>query len=199
MERRLGLAWRIATLSVLSAIILFWRRPDQFLNPYPWIKEGVLILPAYAGRGLVSFVDPIGGYYVLTTKVIMFAGYLLRVRVGSDNLGGREYAVQLLGSDRSCHFTDLRWRFLCAIALLLVPCGPEVFALPICSFFWASVLLCLALLWDTEHGSPYVRALYIIIGGLSSPFIIPFTLLLAMRAVVERKRSGWLVTGLGGR
>jgi hypothetical protein len=61
--------------------------------------------------------------------------------------------------------------------VLLVPTDGEVFAVSEYSFWWAGILLLLALLWD--HGLPWLRAGYIVLGGLSSPLIGPAAVLLA--------------------
>jgi len=42
--------------------------------------------------------------------------------------------------------THLRARFVCAAIPLLIPAGPETFAVPLMSFWWAGLLLFLALL-----------------------------------------------------
>ena len=61
-----------------------------------------------------------------------------------------------------------------------------MFAVSEYSFWWAGILLLLALLWD--RGWPWLRAGYIVLGGLSSPLIGPVAVLLAGRAVLERTR-----------
>jgi len=177
------------SLTVLTLIVLVWRRPDHFLHPYFWIEELTDIVLAYGQRGLISFFDPIGSYYVLTTKVIMFAALM----VGFDWAPAIALWLSVIFNAAvvvavALSPTYLRWRLLCAVAVLIVPCGPEVYASPISSFFWAGILLILAVLWDSSAGQQKLRIAYILIGGLSSPLIVPIAGLLAARAFVERTR-----------
>ena len=90
--------------------------------------------------------------------------------------------------------THLRYRPLCALAVLLVPTDSGVFAVSLYTFWWAGILLLLALLWD--QGRPALRTGYIVIGGLTSPLIGPVAILLAGRAAVERTRMSVLIAML---
>jgi hypothetical protein len=75
-----------------------------------------------------------------------------------------------------------------------VPTDPEVFAVTEYAFWWGTLLGVVSLLWR-EDGSTrlVVRCLLVLVGGLSSPLIVPMTALFAIRAAWLRKRSDVVV------
>ena len=89
--------------------------------------------------------------------------------------------------------THLRWPYLCAIAVLTIPVDPEVYAVSLLAFWWAGLLLVLALVWDADRGATWLRAGYVVLGGLSSPLVVPFAALFVLRALLERRRSEFIV------
>jgi hypothetical protein len=67
--------------------------------------------------------------------------------------------------------THLPAPFLCAIAVLLVPSGAEVFAVSAYANWWAGLLLLLPPIWRQE--SQYVKNFFIIIWRLINPVDFP--------------------------
>ena len=172
------------SLVVATVAVLFWRRPDQFFAPMIWAEDST-ILGDYAAHGWASIVVPIQGYHILSTKLITMSSFQLSFALAP-------YFALWITVAFTCLVvlavalspTHLRLKPLCALAVLLVPTDGEVFAVSEYSFWWAGILLLLALLWD--HGLPWLRAGYIVLGGLSSPLIGPAAVLLAGRAALER-------------
>jgi hypothetical protein len=177
----------LASLLVIATIgVLFWRRPDQFLAPFLWAEEST-ILGEYAERGWASIAQPVQGYHILVSRLVTTAAFQLSfARAPSFALWITVAFTCLVMLAVAFSPTHLRWRPLCALAVLLVPTDGEVFAVALYTFWWAGILLLLALLWD--RGWPWLRASYIVIGGLSTPLIGPAAILLAGRAVLERTR-----------
>jgi hypothetical protein len=181
---------QIAALVITSIAILFLRRPDQFLTPAMWAEEGVYILAQYADRGLTTIFEPINGYINLSARLLALAAY-------KTSLAWAPEVAMTLTIAFTCAVvlaiamapTVLRWPFLCALAVLLVPSDPEVFGVALYSFWWAGLLLLLALLWDASRGATWLRFAFIALGGLSSPLIVPFAALMLLRAAVERDRQ----------
>jgi hypothetical protein len=176
-----------AILAVVTLAILFARRPDQYLHPYIWVEEGVYTLRAFVERGWEAVFEPLAGYLVVSSKLIDLAAFQLSIRWAP------ELAVALVTlftclvvAAIAFSPTHLRWPFACAIATLLVPSDPEVFAVGTYSYWWAGLLLPLALLWVGER--QWLRWLYLIVGGLSSPIIGIVAGLLALRFAFERNR-----------
>jgi hypothetical protein len=182
---------RAATLVGLTFAVLFLRRPDQFLHPYIWVEDGTVILKDYLAHGLGSIIEPLGGYYVLATKLLTLTSFKL-------SFVWAPYLAVYLTTAFTCMViaaiafspTHLPAPFLCAVAVLLVPTDAEVFAVSEYAFWWAGLLLILALLWDTKRGQhQWLRLVYIIIGGLSSPIVAVTAGLFTIRAVLERRAS----------
>jgi hypothetical protein len=188
---------QVAALVIATVAILFWRRPDQFLAPAIFAEDGRVILYHYAARGLASIIEPVNGYHVLATQLIDLAAFKAslafapEISVALTVLFTGAIVIAIALSP-----THLPWRFLCALAALLVPSAPENFAVPLYAFWWAGLLLPLALLWDTREGMMGLRLAFIVIGGLSSPLIVPFAALMALRAVLERNAKEFVATGV---
>ena len=189
--------WQVVALVALTLAVLFARRPDQFLHPYIWVEDGDPILKDYAARGLASFWDPVSGYLILATKLITLASFKLSI----------EYAPEIalvLTVAFSCAVvaavalspTHLRWPYLCAIAVLTIPVDPEVYGVSLLAFWWAGLLVVLALVWDADRGATWLRAGYLVLGGLSAPVMVPLATLFVLRALLERRRSEFIAAGL---
>jgi hypothetical protein len=184
-------------LVMLTIAITIARRPDQFSHPYVWNEEGVDILPSYLAHGFASMFEPLGGYYVLVPRAI----WLIALKL--DFLNAPTIAVWL--GTLVCAAvvvavayapTQLRWPYLCAMAVLCVPTNAEVFGYPLLTFFWTSLLLFLAVIWDVDRGRLWLRAAFIVIAGTSSPLVFPAAALLGLRAIIERQKSEWIAVGI---
>jgi hypothetical protein len=176
-------------LCLATVAILFFRRPDQFFNPGIWVEDGTVILKAYAERGLASIVEPVSGYHILSSKIIALLAFKISIRFAPEIMLALTIA---LTCSVICAIalspTFLPWPAACALAALLVPIDGEVFAVSELSFWWAGLLLFLALAWRSEC-APAWRHVFIVFGGLSSPAILPIAPLLAVRALAERDRN----------
>lgn len=188
---------QVLLLALATLVILFARRPDQFFHPYIWAEDGPFILRPYAERGFASIIEPVQGYHILISKIIALTAFKASI------LWTPEIALWLTVAFTAAVViaialspTHLPWRFACALAPLLVPSDPEVFAVSMLTFWWAGLLLILALLWDADRHKTWLRALYIVLGGLSSPIIVPVCALLGLRAVVERRTSEYTAAGI---
>ena len=177
-------------LTAIAVIVLFARRPDQFLHPYIWVEEGNFVLRQYLEDGLWVLAKPLAGYSQLASKIIAYLSFK------SSILWAPEIALVLIVAFTCAVViavalspTRLRWPFLCAISVLLIPTDAEAFAVSAYAFWWAGILLLLAVLWDADRGHQWLRWLYLLLGGLSSPIIGAVTVLIALRALVERRRS----------
>jgi len=188
---------KLALLVLFALAVLFLRRPDQFLHPYIWVEGGGFTLPAYVARGWATLFEPLAGYLLVTSKLLDLLGFQISIL----------YAPQIaatLAMLFTCAVvvaiafspTYLRAPILCAAAVLLVPSDPEVFGVASYAFWWAGILLFLAVLWERDH--QWLRHAYIVIGGLSSPIIGPAVALLGLRFVVQRNRQEFLALCMGG-
>ena len=81
-----------------------------------------------------------------------------------------------------------------ALAALLVPSDPEVFGLPLYTFWWAGLLVLLAALWRPGAPGTGWRVAFVVVGALSSPVILLALPLFVYRVFAVRER-GELVAG----
>jgi hypothetical protein len=190
-------ASKVSLLILATVLILFARRPDQFLHPTLWVEDTV-ILREYVNHGWWSLLEPLNGYYVLISKIIAFIAFKTSFywapQIELFLIVAFTCAVIVSVALSPTH---LQWPLLCALAVLIVPTDPEVFVVSVYAFWWAGILLLLALFWRSDARLQWLRWLYIVIGGLSSPIIVVVAGLLAVRAVFERKPSEYFAAGLG--
>jgi hypothetical protein len=181
---------RVIGLITITIAILIWRRPDQAFHPALWTEEGSYILSSYAECGACALWQTVNGHILLVPKLLLLSGF----KVSINNAPAIAYGLALatICATVICIAeapTHLRTKYLCAITTLLIPTGPENYAVALYTTWWAGLLVILALLWDTERGYRAFRLLLLIVGGLSSPIMILTGPLFVARAVVERTRS----------
>jgi hypothetical protein len=184
-------------LIAFTIAVLMARRPDQFAHPYIWIEDGTIILKGFAERGVAVMWEPLAGYLVLSTKLLSLSAFKLSVAWAPEIMVALITAftcLVILAIAFSPTHLPLPW--LCAIATLLIPTEPEVFAISELSFWWAGLLCVLALLWNAERGASWLRAGFLVFGGLSSPIGVPIAALLVLRALIERRRSECLAAAV---
>ena len=186
-QGRLGMP--LALIAVTVAI-LFARRPDQFLHPQMWIEDGFVTLRAFLEGGARILYLPLNGYLITATKLISYAAFATSVRWAPEIETALVVAFTCAVTAAIAFSpTHLRWPFLCALVALLAPTGPEVFAVAAYAFWWAGLLLLLALLWDADRGRAGLRNAFILLGGLSSPLVVSLAPLFAVRAALTRRRD----------
>jgi hypothetical protein len=184
----------VSLLILATVLILFARRPDQFLHPTLWVEEKVF-LEEYANHGWWNLLEPLV-YHVFVSKVISFiafkSSFVWAPQIELFLIVAFTCAVTVSVALSPTH---LQWPLLCALALLLVPSDPEVFAVSVYAFWWAGILLLLSVFWRSDSRLQWLRWLFIVIGGLSSPIIVVIAGLLAIRAAFERKPSEYCAAG----
>jgi hypothetical protein len=184
----------VGGLLLLFLGLVVSRRWQQLTQPEVWAEDGRLI-SSFVGDGWAGIFQPVNGYLVLVPRVITGVSLLVSI-----------YFYPLVSTLLACLFaasvgvavavspTRLRAKLLCAAAVFLVPSDAEVFGLPLYSLWWAPILLILVALWDERRTAPTLRLLYVVIGGLSSPYILVVLPVLYFRALrFRRVRSETLV------
>jgi hypothetical protein len=190
-------AFQATVLFALTIAVLDLRRPDQFTRPYIWVEDGTVILKGFAERGWNSFFDPVNGYLISITKLITLTAF----QISALDAPAIAFWLTVLFTAGTIIAvatspTHLRRPVLCAVMTLLIPTDSEVFGISEYAFWWAGLLLALAVLWDHSRGGTAWRALFTIVGGLSSPLIIPFAGFFVLRALLQRTRAELLCAGV---
>jgi len=188
--------FRILALASVTFGILVWRRPDQLLHPYIWVEEGTVTLPAFLHHGWLSIFYPVAGYMVLPSKLI----FATAASLSFSHLPELTYwlaaafTFMVVACVAYCP-TYLRWPTVCAIAVLLIPTDAEVFAVSEYAFWWGTILVLVSVLWLPTAKKTSLRVALTALGGLSSPLIIPVTVLFLIRACVLRVKREFVILG----
>jgi hypothetical protein len=181
-------------LLLVFMLLLASRRSMQFMSPQVWDEDGTQIIRAFAEQGWPSLFLPVNGYLVTVPKLItMLSVSLSAVNYPVVSTLLAALFIGLVGVAIAMAPTKLNAKLLCALAVFVIPADPEVFALPLYTFWWASILLLLLVLWDEQTPALGWRLVFLLLGGLSSPVIAMVLPVLWLRAAVYRRQRGELV------
>ncbi len=182
-------AVRTAIVALVLLVVLFARRFAQMLDPQVWDEEGIIIHQAVQ-HGPLSIFFPLDGYLTVLPRLISciallfpFADYpRIAVTLTWVAIIGMLLAVSLVPS-------RLRGGPLIALTALLVPSNPEIFGLPLYTFWLTIPLLYAAYFWETNRRVMWWRVAAIVTAGLSAPAILLAAPLYAVSAIVTRTRD----------
>jgi hypothetical protein len=179
---------RILALFAFAVAVVAFRRPDQIAAPALWTEEGRHILRNYAECGFsCALLRPIHGNLCLSAKLLLLP--VLKISIFNAPAIAAALGI-MFNAAVTCAValapTHLKMRWLCAVSVLLLPSGTENFGTVIYSVWWCAILIALALLWDTSKGLHWLRLAFLVLGGLSTPFILVAGPLFVVRAWRER-------------
>lgn len=175
--------FRIPLAIVAFTILLASRRWQQLISPQVWIEDGTQVIPGFIHHGWAAFLTPVPDYLITVPKVI--SALSLAVSFSHYPIISTVLTwlfIIFVALAITLAPTRLQGKFFCAVAVFMVPSDPEVFGLPLYTFWWASLLLLLLALWDETHPSPGWRLAFLLLGGLSSPVILVVLPILYFRA-----------------
>lgn len=190
--------WRIITrtkvlklliLLLVCAAVVVWRRPDQIWHAYVWSEDGSHILWQYMLFGWSCLGETVNGNYVFSSKIINIIAYKIsfwyypEIAALLSNL-----FIMLMVCLIAYAPTHLKAPWWCAIAALFVKTGAECFGVALYSFWWAGLLLILAVMWRNDRRF-VLRLLCVLVGGFSSPIILVAVLMFVVLAAVTRNKK----------
>jgi hypothetical protein len=189
---------RIALLFFACLGLLASRRWQQLVQPQTWNEDGSVVLPQLMSEGWVTLLEPMNGYLIASSKIIsVFSFSVSLAHYPLVSTAITWIFTALVGVAIAIAPTILRGRTLCALAVFLVPTDPEVFGLPLYSFWWAALLLFLVALWDERAPADGWRLGFLMLGGLSSPVVVMVLPILCMRAWRSgQNRREWVVAAV---
>lgn len=165
--------FKLVLYALVFFAILFARRSDQLIHPQVWDEDGSQILRDLINNGPVSLLWPLNGYLVVIARVISLLSLSISVTqypLISTILAWAFTIATLLAISVSP--LVLRGGILIALVAALIPSDPEVFGLPLYTFWWAGLLIVLAALWRPGAGHTAWRVAFVVVGGLSSPVLL---------------------------
>jgi hypothetical protein len=179
---------------LVAAVLIALRRPDQIAFPEVWNEDGIFVLPQLLEHGFAAVFEPVNGYLIVPSRLISW----IALSISLEHYPA--YATWLgILAQAACVATVaaaptfLRAKPLCALALLALPMNAEVYALPQYTFWWTTLFLFLALIWEPGR-SQRLRNVLLVIGGVSSPMVVVLTPLFALRAAATRRRDDVIAT-----
>ncbi|WP_152540959.1 hypothetical protein [Luteimonas huabeiensis] len=183
-----------ALLLALVVVVLYFRRPDQFFSPYIWVEDGTVSLKQYLEHGWRYLGEPVAGYLILPSKLIQLAAlWISGLYYPELAMIGTIVFTWLVLCCIAYAPTTLRWKYVCAIAPLVIPTDSEVFGTSHYAFWWGSLLLIPALLWRPDAGKLPLRLTISALGALSSPLVIALLPLFVINALWRRRPSEWIL------
>lgn len=187
----------LAFTLTLGLALLFARAWPRLAYPEVWAEDGTQNLPGFFANGFGDLFSPLNGYLVLVSKIISITAASLSITYYPLTSTILAWAVALFVF---CLIAwsplFLRGQLLLAIAYLLVPSNPEVYGLPLYTFWLVSVLLFILPFWDPNRPYVLLRATITVIASLSSPACIIVVPLLVLRAIHLRERKGEVALAL---
>lgn len=186
---------RAASILLFAISLLSLRAWERLQLPQVWQEDKLNILGFLEG-GFPSLFEPVNGYLILVPKLVT----MLSASISFSHYPLVSTVLAWLATIAVFYAiatapTRLAGGVLLAAACMLVPSDPEVFGLPLYTFWWISLLLFLVVFWE-EHSTRWGwRAAFIFLAALSSPVILVVLPLLWLRAWFLRKNSAEI--GLG--
>ena len=167
-------------------LILYLRRGNQLLSPEVWDEDGTENLKTFIENGWSFLLIPVSGYLITISKIITGISASISILYYPEISTYLTWTFQIMvGVAVAVSPTHLKHRYLCALAVFLVPSNPEVLGIPLYSFWLSSLLLFLVILWKSEKHL-FFRYLFVIIGGLSSPIIVFVPACLLLKAFLQK-------------
>jgi hypothetical protein len=196
---RLHPMWATWTTVLVGLVLWVFRRPDQLSNPWVWAEEGVILSKLYSDGFLEAVFAPTSGYIFLPTSFSVALAGEISFRYAPYImfwLSTAWFALTMLVWLIPRSRLGLPTRIAIVIAMVLVPCGSEMFGLSLYSFWWVGLWPIAVLFW--EKSSWTLRIIVLALSGLSglvaSFAFIPFL----VRGLVARNRVDFLSGGFLG-
>lgn len=172
-----------------AAIVIAARRWTQLVGPDVWVEDGTIVLPSFVKEGWAGLFHPVNGYLIVPSKLtsdvaltLSFAHYAIVSTILA--IGAQAGVVVVIAFAP----TILAAPVLAALLVPILPIGSEVYGLPLFVFWWTTTLLFVGLFWK-DGRSLAGRLATIVIGGLSSPFVVAAWPIFALRAAMQRTRG----------
>lgn len=180
-------------LLLIGFCALLLRAWPRLLYPEIWTEDGTLNVAGFINEGLVNIASPVGGYLVLIPKLISLGA--LSISISYYPAISTVFAwiitvlIFLIIAKAPIY---LRGQFLIAVSCFFIPSDPEVFGLPLYTFWWSSLLLFILAFWK-ENQNTLFRAMLLIFSSLSAPICLITLPLFWARGILFKRPSEWLL------
>ena len=183
---------QISFIAIVVALLIL-RRPQQLIHSAVWDEDGTIIFRHLLDYGYSTFFIPFNGYLNSIAKLINFlslsVSFSFYPEVSTFLAIVFDTLVVLMVAYSP---TVLRWKKVAALFVIVAPFNAEVYLLPLYTFWFAGLLLILAVLWEMQPSSTKwfsARMLFILVGGTSSPLVVILLPLFLARALFLRTKQ----------
>ena len=178
----------------IVTLFLFARAWPRIINPEVWNEDGTHNLFGYINNGFLSILEPVNGFLIFIPKIITFIS--VQISIVQYPLISTLLAWIVIVTVLAIIATAplrLKGGVLLAIACLWVPTDPEVYGLPLYTFWWTSLLLYTAIFWNENSKTWGFRVLIIVLAALSAPVILAVLPLFWIRVWAFRRNPAELI------
>lgn len=175
-------------LALIAFGMLFLRAWPRLFYPDVWDEDGINNLYGFLSRGWIDMLTPVSGYIIAVPKTMTYLSASISITYYPllSTILTWIFTVFIFVTIAKAP-TYLKGGIWLAVFCALLPTNPEVFGLPLYSFWWASLLLPLLVFWDEKKSHFGFRIFLLCIASMSSPFCVATLPLLLIRAYVLRK------------
>jgi hypothetical protein len=173
---------------ITALILLAFRAWPRLLYPEVWDEDGTQNIYYFIEHGWRSLFEPVNGYLIIIPKLI--TAFSISISITQYPLISTVltwFITVIIFYFIATSPLRLKGGILLAITCLLIPSDPEVFGLPLYTFWWVSLLLFIVVFWDSKSTDWLKRCTFIFFATLSSPIFIITLPLLWIRAWLLRK------------
>lgn len=178
-----------AAVFVLAFAISFLRRGSNLTRPQLWAEDGTLMVPHFMTQGWWPLKGDEGYLEIVPHLISNLALTLTPHAYVPVSTWLTWIFMAAVAVFIALAPTLLKGRFFLALACFLVPTDPEVFGIPLYSFWWAGVLLLVLPFWQTQPTHGLLRAGTLLLAGLSSPLAVVTAPMMVIRAALLRHRT----------
>lgn len=184
----------------LCVVILFLRKPDQFINPQFWAEDGVFYHSWYV-QGWGAFIEPYAGYLHTLPRLVAATCWFVDPAYAPHWFVGCAGAATLYVCSRALSLRIPIGRGpILALAVVLVPDAFEVL-LNVANLQWlvASGFILLLISRDPTGWFSYLHDIVAaVIAGLTGPFSVLLAPLFLWRAFIRDTRASWILAATVG-
>lgn len=158
-----------ALVALAAIAISMIRRPNQIDHPAIWVEEGTQFIRQYLDSGWRFIFEPVNGYLIAPAKLNAWIAWHL----GFESYPVWSYVLALLSAAIVAVAilrapTLIPFKPAAALLPFLIPFDPETVGINEYVFWFFGLFSVLALFWQHSR-TPYTRAAFAIIGGISGP------------------------------
>jgi hypothetical protein len=173
---------------LVGMTLLLIRAWPRLLNPQIWDEDGIKNIPGFLLNSYSDIFEQVNGYLILVPKLITMLTASISISqyplISTLIAWVVTLAVFYVIASASLYLSG---SILLAVASCLIPSNPEVFGLPLYTFWWVSLLLFIIPFWNKQSTGWLGRAVIIFFASFSSPVCLVVLPLIWARAWVLRK------------